>query len=863
MGLKEYRKKRDFKKTREPSGSGKSKILKKTAKKSGRLFVIQKHAASHLHYDFRLEYEGVLKSWAVPKGPSLDPQTKRLAVEVEDHPLSYANFEGDIPADEYGGGEVIVWDTGEWIPKSGKTIAEMFEHGHIEFTLEGEKLQGGWALVRTKRSTSNRASPKHQWLLFKRTDEFARPQGPEMIDERPESVISGKLLPLDQAAKPVKATAKVKKKAQSLPRKVSPQLARLVDKAPAGSDWVHEIKFDGYRLIARIENGKVRLITRNGHDWTDHYRPVADALKKLKTKSTILDGEVVWLDPDGRTSFQHLQNALETGKTGSLVYFAFDCLFRDGEDLRDRPFLERKEALKELLESSSSDRVRISEHWSSSGEEMLKAACGLKFEGIISKKADAPYIEGRGPSWVKTKCIQTQEFVIVGYTESDKARVGFRALLLGAKNADGALQYTGKVGTGFDNRTLLDIKSKLRKIEQDETSLEANVPRERAIHWVKPKYVAQIQFGEFTNEGILRHPSFLGLREDKNADQVFLEVPVKTETIVKKAGSRKKSKKQTSRLKVAPPKSLNKGVQVAGVTLSNPDRVLFPDSGLTKRQVAEFYESIEKWIVPHVVKRPLAIVRCPEGEGGECFFQKHLHFGEGKDVHEAKLNSKERGKNSRIIYVDDLRGVIQLVQMGTLEIHRWNSTVKAIDYPEQFVLDFDPDPGVKWDRVREAAFEAKDILDQLGLESWVKVTGGKGLHVQVPIEAKYEYEKVKEFSHAIARLMAKRAPENYTAELMKKHRTNKIFVDYLRNGFGATAIVPYSLRNKPNASVAVPISWKELKSLDEADGFTLQEAEKFLRKRKDPWADYFETRQRIAALDGRKSKMPTGLLAEV
>ena len=607
-----------------------------------------------------------------------------------------------------------------------------------------------------------------------------------------------------------------------------PQLARLAEVPPSGPDWVHEIKFDGYRTLCRINGKDVRMLTRNGLDWTEKYESLVPAFRRLKTKDAIIDGEIVALDEKGRSSFQALQAALKNPKRSQLVFFAFDLLRLNGRDLTEEPLLERKKLLKKLIASGRTDLLRYSEHWAGDGKGVLKASCGLELEGIVSKRVDLPYESGRGAGWVKSKCTHGQEFVIGGYTLPKGSRTGFGALLLGV-NEKGKLRYVGRVGTGFDTKLLHDIKAKLKTLEVSDSPFDLASPKGREIRWVKPKLVANVEFTEWTEDGVLRHPTFQGLRQDKAPREVVLEKP-------------KKTKKKASKLSEKPES------EIEGIALSNPGRVLFPKAGYTKLDVARYYQSIAEWILPHAKGRPLSLVRCPEGEGGECFFQKHMdHSGQG-GLKSREIESKFKGETEEILYVDDVSGLVELTQMGVLEIHAWGSHLKNFDKPDLLVFDFDPDGSVGFEAVVEAAFTLKDKLDRLDLESFVKTTGGKGLHVHVPVKPTQDWGQVKGFAKALVSILEKEEPSLYTTELSTAKRRGKIFLDYLRNGYGATAILPYSLRAKPDAPVALPVTWRELEKLEGADGFTMKEVEKKLKRARDPWKGYFETRQALPKL---------------
>lgn len=811
--LKVYNQKRNFRKTKEPKGK-----IERRAKVHANEFVIQEHHARRLHYDFRLELNGVLKSWAVPKGPSLDPKDRRLAVQTEDHPLKYKDFEGVIPAGEYGGGHMTIWDHGTWIPPVD--VEKQMAKGHLEFELKGEKVSGRWRLIRIKGDEG----PKSTWLLIKRHDDSAL-EAPKLSRSR---------------------IKQRKGNNDPMPKIQEPQLATLVQQAPEGEEWVHEIKFDGYRAITHIENGKVKVRTRRGNDWTDKFSAIANPLKKLRVKSAIIDGEIVAVDDDGKTNFQLLQNTLKSGERANLIYYAFDLLYLNGEDLTDRPLVQRKELLKQVISHAKIPNIKLSQHFERSGKEMLQASCKMNLEGIISKKADAPYSSGRSSSWLKVKCTKGQEFIIGGFTAPKGSRSGFGALLLGAYE-NGKLRYVGKVGTGFTDASLRELHSKLKKVLAKKSPFEVAVPKEKGITWVKPELVANVNFGEFTSDKILRHPSFQGLREDKKPDSVIIE---KEKSLKVLSGSKVKSEKRPSKKSKVAKQKVSFGSVLKDFPLTNPKKLLFPKFKITKHDVAEFYDEIQEWMLPLIANRPLALKRCPNGVAGQCFFQKHKSKGDPRELHSKMVFSDYKKENEEIIYVDSPEGLISLVQMGAFEIHHWGSNRNDIDHADQIVFDLDPDPGVKWPDVRDAAFELKELLEQLEFETFVKVTGGKGVHVQVPIDPLYDWDQIKSFSKTVVDHLANKYPKRFLTQMSKSKRKGKIFLDYLRNGYGATSVVPFAVRAKPNAPVALTLSWEDLKKVKSPDMFSIEEALKILKKRKvDPWDGYLELKQKIGILN--------------
>lgn len=807
-----YRSKRDFSRTREPKGA--AKTGKKSAAQGG-AFVVQKHAARRLHYDFRLEHGGALWSWAVTRGPSLDPAEKRLAVHVEDHPLEYGGFEGTIPAGQYGGGSVIVWDEGQWIPE-GDPAAGM-KKGHLAFALEGHKLRGRWHLVRLK---PRRGEKRDNWLLIKSEDEFARTDA-DILETEPNSVKSGLSVeqigadadrgavwdttkPAKQAAAAAKPVRKARRRRdeEDLPPFVEPCLATLQEKPPTGESWLHEVKFDGYRLEARIDHGDVKLLTRSGLDWTARFgRSLVAALAGLPCETALIDGEVVALGSNGISSFSALQQALSEGKTGGLAYFAFDLIHLDGEDLRDEPLLARKERLQHLLEGSPADGpLRYSEHFVEPGQTMLNHACRMGLEGVISKRADAPYRSGRGRDWIKSKCTQRQEFVIAGYAPSQASPRNLGSIVAGYYE-DGELKPAGRVGTGFTAKSAAALKARLDAIATDSSPFKGAAGRERGVVWVKPELVAEVEFRAWTASKTLRHASFLGLREDKPAGEIVAEMPA--EPVPEK----------TRGSKAAPASSKKAAPVQTVVKLSSPDKPLWPDIGFTKQDLLAYYAKIWPLMQRFVVGRPLSLVRAPNGIEGSRFFQKHA----GPGLHEA-VKRRQDSDGEELIYIEDFDGLAALVQLGTVEIHVWGATMDAIETPDQIIFDLDPDTGVPIERVREAALTIRRHLDELGFESLLKVSGGKGFHVVLPLKPKADWERVRGFARDFAKAMEQAEPKLYTATLSKKARRGRIFIDYLRNGRGATAIAPYSTRARPGATLAMPVAWGDISRL-EPDAF--------------------------------------------
>jgi bifunctional non-homologous end joining protein LigD len=848
--LAEYRRKRDFALTPEPAGE-------RSRRSDARLqFVIQKHAASRLHYDFRLELDGVLKSWAVPKGPSLDPREKRLAVHVEDHPIDYGGFEGVIPKGQYGGGTVLLWDRGTWRPEDGSPESA-YRKGSLKFTLDGEKLHGKWALVRMGGRAAG--EKRENWLLIKEKDDVARPgSGAAVVDENPLSVESGRDMTKIAAqadrvwdsrsgerSPPRKAAAPARHRARDpaalagarkarMPATLKPQLATLVTSAPQGEEWLHEIKFDGYRILARLSGGDVTLMSRNGLDWTRKFPEIAAALGRLKIASAVLDGEIVALAENGQSSFARLQQALSAGDTGALVFHCFDLPYLGDRDLARVKLVERKAALRDLL-AGGDGIIRYTDHQDARGPEFFQHACSLALEGIVSKQRDAPYVAGRSRSWLKVKCGNREEFVIIGFSDPGGTRQGFGSLLLGTHESDGTLRYAGRVGTGFDNALLGSLRKKLDALARKDKPV-ATLPKGttiRDVHWVAPKLVAEIGFTERTADGVLRHPTFIGLRADKAAREVVRESPVSTAAAASSATD-------------SSPAGKDGATTIAGIRLSKPDKVLYPDAGLTKLDLARYYEAVAEQALPHLTGRPLSLLRCPEGYTGECFFQKHQSGGMPPSIQRIEIAEKAGTEIS--LYVKDLAGLIGLVQMGVLEIHPWGSTIARVETPDRLTFDLDPDVGLSWKRVVEGAVELRKLLDSLGLRSFLKTTGGKGLHVVVPVAPRLAWDEAKAFTKQVTERLVAAAPDRYTATLAKKARHGKIFIDYLRNGRGATAVGAYSARARAGATVSTPIAWDELASGTRSDEFTIKTLPKRLAElRADPWQDFLATKQSITA----------------
>ncbi|MFJ2358292.1 DNA ligase D [Pseudomonas fluorescens] len=862
--LDDYNRMRDFSATSEPAAvkrRGRSK-----ASDHALQFCIQKHDASHLHYDFRLELDGALKSWAVPKGPSLDPKVKRLAVHVEDHPLDYATFEGSIPEGHYGAGDVIVWDRGVWIPLEDPTKA--YAKGKLKFELQGEKLSGIWNLVRT-----HMPGKKENWFLIKHQDSAARPQDDyDVLSAEPDSVLSERTLISKprlaaEQAKPVKKSAAKPRKAASgtltgarkakLPAQLKPELATLVDSAPEGQ-WSYEIKFDGYRIMARIDHDQVQLFTRNGHDWTHKLPQQAQALAELGLESAWLDGEVVVTNERGVPDFQALQNAFEAGRSASIMYYLFDMPYLNGVDLREVPVEERRAALSTVLGGHEQPLLRFSEAFDETADALLNSACQMQMEGLIGKRLGSPYVSRRSSDWIKLKCKHRQEFVVVGYTDPKGSRSAFGALLLGLHDRDsGELRYAGKVGTGFNETTLKSILAQLKPLQVKKAAV-VNPPsgfEAKGVHWLKPNLLAEVAFAEMTKDGSVRHAVFHGLRNDKPAKAITEEraKPVKTSakaTPAKKAASSKKASEsnKAAESKKAEPAPSQLGLASGKVRITHPDRVIDAVSGTTKMQLAEYYASVAEWILPQLKDRPVALVRAPDGIAGELFFQKNAEHLAIPGI--TTLDKDVTGQP--VMLINNAEALIGAVQMSTVELHTWNATTVELDKPDRFVLDLDPDPALPWKSMVEATSLTLTVLDELGLKAFLKTSGGKGIHLVVPLTRKLGWDEVKDFSHAIVSHMAKLLPERFSAVSGPKNRVGRIFIDYLRNGLGATTICAYAARTREGLPVSVPIYREEVAELKGADQWNVSNVHQRLAEVGDePWADLKKTRQSITA-DMRK-----------
>lgn len=837
--LKTYRAKRNFGITSEPAEGGDSV--------EGALqFVVQKHWASHLHYDFRLELDGSMKSWAVPKGPSYDPSVKRMAVHVEDHPISYNRFEGTIPEKQYGAGKVIIWDKGTWLPIGD--AAQGYRDGKLKFELRGHKLKGHWTLVRMKGKGEKQAP----WLLIKERDDLARPASEfSVVDEMPDSVAklaepkdaatqTRSAAKASSAAKPAPATAKKAAAKTSvsrakpappgmpegarkaaLPATFSPQLATLVDTPPADAgDWVYEIKFDGYRLMARLDKGKVALITRNGHDWTHKLPALAESLAKLPVDSAWLDGEIVVQGESGTPDFQALQNAFDSAHTARIAYYVFDLPHCDGWDLTGVALEQRRAILAQLMKKNKSANLRFSDVFDAAAGDVVHSACAIGLEGVVGKRRDSTYVQRRSPNWIKLKCGQRQEFVIGGYTDPQGSRTGLGSLLLGVHDDKGKLQYAGNVGTGFSEKTLAALKKALDEVAADKSPFAEATDNDRRAHWVKPQLVAEVSFGEWTRTGRIRHPVFQGLRADKKASAIVREKPSRAGTAAADAS--------------LPP----------GLKVSHPERVIDEDSGVTKLDLVRYYALVATLMMPHLLGRPVSLVRATDGIKGELFFQKHPDTAKLPGVRQ--LDPALDPGHAPLVEIAIAEGLTSAAQFNVIEFHTWNAVKSRIDRPDRMTFDLDPGDGLQWPKMQEAATLVRALLSELGLTSFLKTSGGKGLHVVVPLKRLNDWDTVKDFSQAIVQHLAVTIPERFVAKSGPKNRVGKIFVDYLRNGFGATTVCAWSARARPGLGVSVPLGWDELAGLASSTRWTVKNIHERLDVANLPWKDYEASRQGLA-----------------
>jgi len=830
--LKEYNRKRNFDRTSEPKGKleGKSEKSEKPGEtewlqnieslenpesNQERLrFVVQHHIARRDHFDFRLEWDGVLLSWAVPKGPSFDPRDKRLAIQVEDHPLEYRNFEGTIPKGEYGGGVVMLWDEGYWEP--GMDVEEGLSNGSLKFALKGRRLKGKWALVRIKPKTGK---DENSWLLLKEKDEYAKNE--DGISGFTTSIRTGRTMAEIENGEDIKINTAINPF-----NKTDIQLAKMAGRVPDGDDWLFELKYDGYRIVAYIDGNGVKLVSRNGNDYTEKFREIAISLAEWAGKRPmVLDGEMVVTDAEGKTDFQALQSYIRTQKGKSLRYIVFDLLALDGEDLRSHRLVDRKEKLEELLKDSP-ENIHYSKHVIGNGRACFLAACKLKMEGIVGKKANSIYSGTRNGDWIKVKCDTRQEFVIGGYTLSDRKTSGVSSLLLGVYEGN-ELVYVGRAGTGMSLNTMKELEAKFERIKSKEPFFrQAPKPRKNEkIVWLEPVLVAEIKFTQWTEDNLLRQASFKGLRTDKEPKEIVREKAMEAPAEVDNKDAVKSGK----------------SISISGIKITNPDKVIFEEPEIRKIDIVRYYEMVSERMIPFVSKRILSIVRCPKGISGACFFKKHPGPGSNGVVTIPVMNNS--GEYEDYFYIENALGLLSEAQMGTLEFHTWGSRIDNLEKPDVMVFDLDPDERMELMMVRQGVKDLKSILDQLSLASYLKTSGGKGYHVVVPFMPSVEWSVFYDFARKIAEIMEQKWPERYTSNIRKEKRKNKIFIDWIRNGRGATSIAPYSLRARKGAYVSMPIDWEELDTVA-PDSFDINNS--LIRiKKDDPWKDFFKTNQRL------------------
>ncbi|MDP4133368.1 MAG: DNA ligase D [Bacillota bacterium] len=801
--LDEYNRKRNFEKTVEPEGET-------TKSEEGLRFVVQHHVARKDHYDFRLEWEGALLSWAVPKGPSYDTHDKRLAIKVENHPLEYRNFEGIIPKGEYGGGTVMLWDEGFWIPFGD--VEEGLRKGALKFELKGRRLNGKWALVRLE---SKPEETKDNWLLLKEKDEYAKTS--DEISSLTTSVRTGRTMKEIEEGTDEKIN-----KNPFLEANV--QLAKLVSTVPGGEDWLYELKYDGYRIIAYIEGNSARLQTRNGNDYTMRFKSVASSLIDWAGgRAMVLDGEMTVTDASGKTDFQALQNYMRSPKTQNITYIVFDLLALDGVDLRDQPLINRKEALQALMKNAPKN-LWYSRHVIGSGKESFEAACKMGMEGIVGKKVDSIYSGTRNGDWIKLKCDKRQEFIIGGYAITDKKTSGVSSLILGVYE-ENDLIYAGRAGTGLSESVRKGLEEKFKNIMRTDSPFKlAPKPRSNEkIIWLEPKLVAEIKFAEWTGDGLLRQASFKGLRTDKNPKDI----------------KREKADAESAEDMEKPMEKVKNELVIEGIKITHPDKVLFDDLKVTKEEIIQYYQKVSDRMMPYVSHRVLSIVRCPNGISQTCFYKKHS-AQDSKGIVNISVSTGDGGTED-YFYIEDVSGLISEAQMGTLEFHTWGSRIDELEKPDMMVFDLDPDEGMDLGRVRQGVKDLKSILAELSLISYLKTSGGKGYHVVVPFKSTISWDAFHDFAKRIAEVMEQKWPDRYTSNVRKAKRTNKIFIDWIRNARGATSIAPYSLRARKGAKVSMPIAWDDL-DLIAPDGINMQDALQRING-DDPWKDFFQTNQ--------------------
>ena len=796
-----------------------------------RTFVVQKHWATRLHYDFRLELDGTMKSWAVPKGPSFDPADKRMAMPTEDHPISYNRFEGTIPPGNYGAGKVIIWDKGVWIPLEDPRKG--YRDGKLKFELRGHKLRGHWTLVRMKGRGNGRQDP---WLLIKERDSEAKPSGEySVVDEMPDSVqgledrpaIAAPARAAPAATRAVSGPPAGARKA-ALPDALQPELATLVDELPKDPDhWIFEIKFDGYRMLTRAERGKVRLTTRTGNDWTHKLPKLAQALEAMDLPDGWYDGEIIMPGERVPADFQALQGAFDSSRTGDIVYYLFDLPYCAGYDLRQVPLVERRAVLERIVAHKPHDKVRFSAVFDAKPEDVVASACRLGLEGVIAKRRNSAYITRRSSDWIKLKCGLRQEFVIGGYTDPKGSRTGIGSLLLGVHDDKGRLKYSGNVGTGFSEQTLRELRRQLDAVPADKSPFAAGAEIPRGAHWVKPKLVCEVAFGEWTRDDRIRHSVFHGLRGDKKPEAIVREEARHLPAAGKPA-------------KAAPQTRLP-----ATLRVSNPDRVIDTQSGITKIELVRYYALVAPLMMPHLKGRPIALVRAPSGIGGELFFQKHMDRYKMPGIEQ--LDPSFFPGHPPMLEVAKAEGLLAAAQMNVIEFHTWNGVKSAIDKPDRMTFDLDPGEGVTWPQVKEAAALVHAFLSELKLPAFLKTSGGKGLHLVVPLKRQFDWDTVKDFSQAVVQHLARTIPQRFVAKSGGSNRVGKIFIDYLRNGYGATTVCAWSARSRPGLGISVPVRWDELRGLKSGDHWTVRSVHNRLDEGNAPWDDYESSRTALAA----------------
>jgi bifunctional non-homologous end joining protein LigD len=812
--LRVYKAKRNFRQTPEPSEGGISAADKRT-------FVVQKHWAGSLHYDFRLELDGTMKSWAVPKGPSFDPAVKRMAVQVEDHPLAYADFEGTVPARQYGAGKVIVWDAGTWTPLDDPR--QGVRDGNLKFELQGHKLHGRWVLVRMKGKGEKQAP----WLLIKEKDAYARASAEySVVDELPASVKSLGPSSHDADAGQVQRESSanglpVEAVVCAMPDSLAPQLATLAAGPPQdAAAWLYEIKYDGYRMLARNGASGAHLLTRNGHDWTSKLRSLQSAFEHLNLPPGWYDGEIVLPNEAGIPDFGALQQAFDTRHTNDIVLYLFDVPYADGYDLRSAPLQARRSFLKGLLAASSTDRIRFSDEFDAGPESILAAACKLGLEGVIAKRRSSPYSSSRSADWVKLKCSQRQEFVIGGYTAGRGDRAGFGALLLGVNDAHGVLQYAGDVGTGFTEKSLKDIKSTLDARVRTTSPFAVGSKMDGKPIWVTPTLVAEVSFGDWTGAGRIRHAVFRGLRDDKDATSIVRE---------------KAHRMPPASPSIVAPAPIARGLSDR-LRVTNPQRVIDVSTGTTKLELVRYYGLVGELMMKHLTGRPASLVRAPAGVDGELFFQKHAETEKMPGIRQ--LDPALSIGHPPMIEVASKQGLLSAARWNVVEFHTLNTGTASFEHPDRMVFDLDPGAGVHWAQVQEAAQLVHAFLGQLGLPCFLKTSGGKGLHVVVPVRRLHDWDTVKGFSQAVVAHMARTIPQRFVARSGPKNRVGRIFIDYLRNGLGATTVCAWSVRARPGLGISVPVAWGELPSLRGADHWSMKSVHERLDTGNEPWAGY-------------------------